>query len=114
LLQKIHHQYKNTLAFPKEREKDAESIQVKIIIVLKYWVETQIDDFDEDLIAKLNKLLEVMSQDGTQRTKQLRHVLEKRVAERNERAQLMFKKPEQIQVGFLSFLINQFSCPLMV
>lgn len=81
---------------PKEK---AEAIQVKTIITLKYWVETQIDDFDEDLIMKLHELIDLMAKEDTsQRPKGLRHVIDKRVAERNEKTRLMLSAPTNIEI----------------
>lgn len=42
---------------PSELEKRAIPIQLRLSIVLKHWVETQLDDFDEDLVEVLREFI---------------------------------------------------------
>jgi hypothetical protein len=89
-------------------KKKANAIQLRVIIALKYWVETQMNDFDEDMVAKLFNFVDnVLKASGP--AESLRKLLEKEVARRAEKTRLMFTIPQQLEVPFYGFSLTDYA-----
>lgn len=85
-------------------KKKANAIQLRVIIALKYWVETQLNDFDEDLIAKLFNFIDnVLRNSASGPAESLRKVLEKEVERREEKTRMLFTVPQTVEVLSLPF-----------
>lgn len=76
------------------------AIQLRVSIVLKHWVENQLDDFDEDLILNLRDFIRSLSnQEGLKKVADTLHnylldQIDKRVA----RTILWFQPPEKVEI----------------
>lgn len=91
----------------QERRK---AIQLRVAVVLKYWVETQMNDFDSDLIAKLTQFVnETMHKDGYDKmAKSLNKILQKKVSEAEKKTKLKFSEPITVIIH-LSLKLKSFT-----
>jgi len=75
-------------------------IQLRVAIVLKYWVETQTDDFDEDLMNNLQDFMRKMAQNSglAKIAATLLTFLQEKVHEREQSTILWFQEPERVVI----------------
>lgn len=93
LLSKLIERYNvppNTISDSKR----AQQIQLRVAIVVKYWVDTQFYDFDEDLINSLQNFCTRMNEDGlTDMAQRLQELITAKVKERNQRQESLISIP---------------------
>ncbi|KAL6049799.1 putative Ras guanine nucleotide exchange factor [Balamuthia mandrillaris] len=74
------------------------AIQLRVCIVLKYWVEKQFFDFDDELLNTIFEFIDnQLKVDNQQLAKMLSSELKTRMNERTNREKAMFAQPRQLQ-----------------
>lgn len=97
LFEKLKQRYQVPGVVP---EKVRNLIQLRVTIVLKHWAETQIDDFDDTILLKLQEFLRYLSShEGLKNvaTALENYVVEK-ISERQLQTKLWFQEPEKVSV----------------
>jgi hypothetical protein len=86
------------------------NIRLLICIVLKHWIETQIDDFDDDLLIQVRHFINLLSTQEKVKSVaiNLQKYLQDQVEERNLRTQLWFQEPEIILVPEEGMCLSDF------
>jgi len=86
---------------PEHFSKDkANQLRLKVVIVLKYWVENQLDDFDDDLVIRLQEFIKnnLAQQKGLARVADsLLKYLEEKIQSRENSTVLWFQEPERVE-----------------
>jgi len=83
--------------------KRASQIKLRVAVVVKYWLDTQFYDFDEDLILSLQEFCERMNSDGfTDMAKRLQEHITSKETERNQRQESMVSIPPTDLTCFLN------------
>ncbi|KYQ93963.1 Ras guanine nucleotide exchange factor [Tieghemostelium lacteum] len=76
------------------------TIQQRVIVILKYWVENQSSDFDQDVIDQIYYFINntLASLDGYQElAKSLTNLMDKVIKEREVKLELLFQMPPRLQ-----------------
>jgi len=82
------------------RKKKIFAVQLRVIIALKYWLETQFIDFDTDLISQLYLFIEeTIKRDGhCDMANSLKRILDTKLEEREQITMLMLSVPTKVDV----------------
>ena len=85
---------------PENSENNPALIQLRVSIVLKYWVENQLDDFDEDLVIQLKEFIQRLSNQEKLRTvaETLKNYLQEQIDKRAARTILWFQPPDKVEI----------------
>eukprot|EP01114_Cavostelium_apophysatum_P015112 TRINITY_DN4053_c0_g1_i1.p1 TRINITY_DN4053_c0_g1~~TRINITY_DN4053_c0_g1_i1.p1 ORF type:complete len:816 (+),score=199.17 TRINITY_DN4053_c0_g1_i1:322-2448(+) len=75
-------------------------IQFRVMVVLKYWVENQLDDFDDDLVLTVQDFISKLAQvEGLKKMADaLQRYLQEKIVERSARTTLWFQEPMPYQI----------------
>lgn len=88
LFQKLKQQYRAPSLISEDTKK---KIQLRVLVVIKYWIENQFADFDDTLLKGLSEFLEETLNDGHLAIgKSLSSLLEKKEKERRSLTQVAF------------------------
>jgi len=76
------------------------AIQLRVAIVLKYWVENQVDDFDDELVLYLQQFIGYLcTQEASAKTAEaLLKLLEDKIRDREMSTILWFQEPEPVEI----------------
>jgi hypothetical protein len=70
-------------------KKRVRAIQLRVAVILKYWIVRQISDFDKKLLEKVMEFLDTLARDGYKdMAKTLQNIIQKKIEEQEERTKL--------------------------
>jgi hypothetical protein len=85
---------------PKTLEKrERDMIQMRVAVLIKYWVETQFHEFDDNIIQRLSEFIErTLRRDATELSKLLRIEIERKTAERLRKTKSLLVPPTDVYI----------------
>jgi len=99
---KLRELFNTSPKIPKEK---GIHIQFRVIVILKHWVENQLDDLDDDLILNVDQFIsELESQEQFSKlANSLKNYLEEKIQMRSARLSLWFQEPAPYNISVFSW-----------
>lgn len=101
---------KERFFIPETIEKEKiRAIQLRVAVVLKYWLQNQISDFDKNLLSEVVNFVDnTLQKNGYEETAGgLRKIIERKLLDCEEETRLLFPNPTRLNVIALFKIISK-------